>query len=73
MQHQLEAIAPHVHFLSHQIDNLSGNPNLKFPNIPLIAKTTDTETTFKITALLDSGATGLYIDKSFVDRHQLST
>lgn len=78
---QLDAIAPHVLFRSHGILRISPSSSISdstrvnhnFPNISLQIKTTDSESIYKVNALLDSGATGLYIDKGFVDKHGLTT
>lgn len=71
---QLQAIAPHVHFMPLSINALApsgkGRP---FPEITLLVKAPDTETTYKVNALLDSGASSLYVDEGFVERHHLNT
>jgi hypothetical protein len=41
--------------------------------LPIILRTLDTGIRLSVTALLDSGATGLFIDQSFVKYHNLNT
>jgi len=73
VQQQLEVLAPHVLFKSHEILSLSNLENIRFPSVSLLVKTVDSNQTSKINALLDSGATCLYIDKRFVEKHNITT
>ena len=49
------------------------SPNNNFPNVDILVSTVDTEQRIKVNALLDSGATGLYVDRKFIDKHKIST
>ena len=73
VEQQLQALAPHVLFKSHEILSLANSANLSFPSVSLLARTVDSDQVFKVNALLDSGATGLYLDKRFVERHNITT
>ena len=45
----------------------------KFPEIKIKIKTTDTQQEHVVDALLDSGATGLYVDTEFVRQQKFNT
>lgn len=44
-----------------------------FPNVNIIVNTVDTNETFKVNALLDSGATGLYVDRKWIENKGIKT
>jgi len=52
---------------------MENSNNLSFPSVKLIVKTVDSRQTFKLNTLLDSGATGLYVDKRFTEKHNITT
>jgi len=64
-EHTLARIAPKVLF--------PPSPSRDFPNVDVLVTTLDTTDRFKINALLDSGATGLYVDRKWIDKHNIST
>ena len=70
---KLEVLAPHYLFKSHEILSLANSNNLSFPSVSLLVRTAGLNQTFKLSALLDSGATALYIDKHFVEKRDITT
>jgi hypothetical protein len=62
---QIAAVASKTLFISP-----SSSP---FPNTNVRVGTLDTQQSFTVNALLDSGATGLYVDKRWVLKHGIQT
>ena len=63
--HHLARLASQVLFQSPE--------NSHFPSIHIYVNTIDTHQTFKVNALLDSGATGLYIDCNRIEKNGIKT
>ena len=62
---KLSELAPKALFVS--------PPNRPFPNINVMVDTLDTQSRFKVNALLDSGATGLYVDRTWIEKNGIKT
>ena len=52
---------------------LFSSTNTHFPNINIYVNTLNTQESFKVNALLDSGATGLYVDRSWIEKNKIKT
>ena len=65
LYHRLTEIASQVLFTSQDY--------LSFPNVNVIVNTLDTQQTLKVNALLDSGATGLYVDRKWIEKNGIKT
>ena len=63
--HHLARLASQVLFQSPE--------NQCFPSINIYVNTIDTHQTFKVNALLDSGATGLYVDRNWIEKNDIKT
>jgi hypothetical protein len=46
---------------------------MKFPELTVKITTVDTQQELQVVALIDSGASGLYVDKTFVHENNLNT
>jgi len=52
---------------------LAATPSERLLNLDIVIQTTDTGEVHAVSALLDSGATGLFIDPEFVRQNHLTT
>ena len=64
-EHTIARIAPKVLF--------PPSPNKEFPNVDVLVTTLDTTDRYKVNALLDSGASGLYVDRKWIEKNNIST
>jgi hypothetical protein len=60
--HTLALLAPKVLFPPTKKD---------FPNVDVLVSTTDTAEDYKLNALIDSGATGLYVDRKWLEEKKI--
>ena len=52
---------------------VASTPSSNSLHLNVEIETTDTQQTRSVVALLDSGATGLFLDTNYVEQHQLTT